>query len=70
MASYRVRFAKEILGVAFPVGSVAILHARDSERAVRAAELRFARQRGVEDWRECADRVDIADDGAGGLRPA
>ncbi|TGE02560.1 hypothetical protein [Methylobacterium nonmethylotrophicum] len=55
MSQYRVLFAKQILGVPFTVGTVEITRARDPERAVRAAALRFARQHGVEDWRERAD---------------
>lgn len=60
MPNYRVQFAKQILGVPFTVGSVEIARARDPERAMRAAEIRFARSRGVADWRECADTVDLA----------
>ena len=37
-----------------------ITRARDPMRALRAAELRFARLHGVEDWRERADRAEIA----------
>ncbi|KQO68188.1 hypothetical protein ASF49_00670 [Methylobacterium sp. Leaf104] len=60
MATYRVNFAKQILGVPFTVGSVDITRARDPMRALRAAELRFARQHGVVDWRERADQAEIA----------
>lgn len=60
MPNYRIEFAKEILGVPFPVGSVEIARARDATRALRAAELRFARQHGLLDWRERADTADIA----------
>lgn len=60
MPNYRVDFAKEILGVPFTVGSVEITRARDPERARRAAELRFARQHGVGDWRERADLALLA----------
>jgi hypothetical protein len=59
MQNYRIHFAKQILGVPFTVGSVGILRARDPERARRAAELRFARHHGVEDWRERADHSEI-----------
>ncbi|MBD8909142.1 hypothetical protein [Methylorubrum zatmanii] len=65
MPNYRVQFAKQILGVPFTVGSVEITRARDPERALRAAEIRFARSRGVTDWRECADIVDLAREGEG-----
>ena len=60
MPNYRVQFAKEIMGVPFKVGSVDIMLARDPTRALRAAELRFARQHGVIDWRERADTADLA----------
>ncbi|GEP10567.1 hypothetical protein [Methylobacterium gnaphalii] len=60
MANYRIHFAKEILGVPFTVGSVEIAKARDPGRALRAAEIRFARQHRLSDWRERADTVDIA----------
>jgi len=59
VSNYRIHFAKEILGVPFPVGSVEIAKARDPERALRAAEIRFARQHGLIDWRERADTADI-----------
>ncbi|WP_081612690.1 hypothetical protein [Methylobacterium sp. 88A] len=59
MPNYRVSFAKQIFGVPFTIGCVEISRARDPRRAQRAAELRFARQHGVEDWRERADRVAI-----------
>lgn len=55
MPSYRVAFAKEIMGVPFTIGAVDILRARDAGRALRAAEIRFARQHGVDDWRLLAD---------------
>ncbi|RVU16013.1 hypothetical protein [Methylobacterium oryzihabitans] len=61
MSHYRVLFAKQILGVPFTIGAVEITRARDSERALRAATLRFARQHGVEDWRERADRADVTE---------
>ncbi|MCE4222235.1 hypothetical protein HCU64_00590 [Methylobacterium sp. C25] len=60
MANYRIHFAKEILGVPFTIGSVEIARARDPIRALRAAEIRFARQHGLLDWRERADTADIA----------
>lgn len=55
MPSYRVAFAKEILGVPFTIGAVDISLARDAGRALRAAEIRFARHHGVDDWRLRAD---------------
>ncbi len=60
MSNYRIHFAKQILGVPFTVGFVEIARARDADRALRAAEIRFARQHGVVDWRERADIADIA----------
>ncbi|MFD1300158.1 hypothetical protein [Methylobacterium marchantiae] len=59
MPNYRVSFAKQILGVPFTIGAVEISRARDPRRAQRAAELRFARQHGIEDWRERADQVAV-----------
>ncbi|WFT79479.1 MULTISPECIES: hypothetical protein [unclassified Methylobacterium] len=59
MSQYRVQFAKEIMGVPFAVGTVEITRARDPQRAERAAALRFARQHGIEDWRERADRIEL-----------
>ncbi|GAB6844730.1 hypothetical protein HNR00_000267 [Methylorubrum rhodinum] len=61
MSTYRIQFAKEIFGVPFTVGHVDITRARDAGRALRAAEIRFARTRGVADWRECADSVALAE---------
>ncbi|KQP61776.1 hypothetical protein ASG40_00285 [Methylobacterium sp. Leaf399] len=55
MPSYRVAFAREIMGVPFTIGSVEIARARDAGRALRAAEIRFARQHGIDDWRLRAD---------------
>lgn len=60
MSNYRVQFAKQILGVPFTVGSVEIVRARDPERALRAAEIRFARSHGVLDWRERADTAALS----------
>ena len=59
MSNYRVPFAKQILGVPFTVGSVEIARARGPERALRAAEIRFARAHGVIDWRERADTAAV-----------
>ncbi|KQT45568.1 hypothetical protein ASG52_15585 [Methylobacterium sp. Leaf456] len=60
MSSYRIQFAKEIFGVPFTVGHVDISRARDAGRALRAAEIRFARNHGVTDWRERADIAALA----------
>jgi hypothetical protein len=65
VANYRIHFTKEILGVPFTVGSVEIAKARDPDRALRAAEIRFARQHGLIDWRERADAADFAASQAG-----
>lgn len=63
MPSFRVAFAKEILGVPFTIGSVEIARARDAGRALKAAEIRFARHHGIDDWRLRADcaRVEASD---------
>lgn len=61
MSRYRIQFAKEIFGVPFTVGQVEITRARDPGRALRAAEIRFARTHGVTDWRERADTAALAE---------
>ena len=53
-ARFRVTFAKEVLGLRFHIASVEVRHARDADRALRAAELKFSRQYGM-DWRMRAD---------------
>ena len=58
MGRFRVTFAKELLGLRFPIASVEVRHARDANRALRAAELRFSRRCGV-DWRMRADAREI-----------
>ena len=55
---YRVTFTKEVLGLPFPVTSVEVRHARDPDRARRAAELRFSRRYGL-DWRMRANVEDV-----------
>ena len=60
MPNYRIHFAKHIFGVPFTIAAVAIARARDPGRALRAAELRFARHLGVAAWRERADTADFA----------
>jgi len=57
-ARYRVTFAKEVLGLRFPIASVEVHRARDADRALRAAELKFSRHYGM-DWRMRADVSDI-----------
>ena len=51
-------FAKELMGLRFPVASVEVRHARDPERARRAAELRFSRRYGI-DWRMRANVEEV-----------
>ena len=58
MGRFRVTFAKELLGLRFPIASVEVRHARNANRALRAAELRFSRHYGV-DWSMRADVRDI-----------
>ena len=53
-ARYRVTFAKEVLGLPFPVTSVEVRRAHNADRALRAAELRLSRRYGM-DWRMRAD---------------
>jgi hypothetical protein len=57
---YRVDFVRVILGVSFTIASVHIRRARNLERAMRAAELRFTRRTCFADWRERADKTEIA----------
>jgi hypothetical protein len=42
LARFRVTFAKELLGLRFPIASVEVRHARDADRALRVAELKFS----------------------------
>jgi hypothetical protein len=58
VAGYRVTFAKEVLGLGFPIASMEVRHARDPDRALRAAELRFSRHYGM-DWRMLADVEEV-----------
>jgi hypothetical protein len=59
--SYRITFVKEIFGVPFPVASITVRYARTIERAQRAAELRLRRRRHIEDWRMCADALEVTE---------
>lgn len=59
MAAFRVTFSRVVFGVSFPVASLEIRRARNAVRAQRAAELRFIRRIGGDDWRECADIVEL-----------
>ena len=56
-AGYRVTFA-EMLGVRFPITSIEVRRARDADRALRAAELRFSRRFGL-DWRMRANVEEV-----------
>jgi len=55
---YRVTFAKEVMGLPFPIASMEVRDARDVDRALRAAELRFSRHYGM-DWRMRADVEEV-----------
>src|SRR3954470_8409908 len=57
-AGYRVTFAKEVMGVRFPIAAVEVRRARDPDRARRAAELRFSRRFG-QDWRMRANVEEV-----------
>jgi hypothetical protein len=56
---YRVSFSKRILGLPFTITSVVIQSARNSEQAIRAAQLRFMRWSGITHWRVRADEAKI-----------
>ena len=57
-ARFRVTFAKEVMGLRFPVAFVDVRRARDPDRARRAAELRFSRRYGL-DWRMRANVEEV-----------
>jgi len=57
-ARFRVTFAKEVLGLRFPIASVEVRHARNADRALRAAEIKFTRHYGI-DWRMRADVEEV-----------
>jgi hypothetical protein len=59
MPIYRVTFLKDIMGVPFPVASIAVRHARSPDRARQAAELRLMRRRQVADWHVVADTANV-----------
>jgi hypothetical protein len=56
---YRVRFSKLILGLPFTITSVVVQSARNSERALRAAQLKFMRWSRISDWRARADHAKV-----------
>jgi hypothetical protein len=57
-AGFRVTFAKQVMGVRFPIASVEVRPARNADRALRAAELRFSRHYGM-DWRMRANVEEV-----------
>jgi len=56
---YRVSFSRRIMGPPFTITSVVIQSARNSERALRAAQLRFMRWSRIPHWRVRADEAEI-----------
>jgi hypothetical protein len=56
---YRVSFSKRILGLPFTIASVVVRSAHSPERALRAAEIKFARLFALPDWRVRADAAEI-----------
>ena len=56
---YRVSFSKRILGLPFTITSVVIQSARNPERALRAAQLKFMRWSWIPHWRVRADETEI-----------
>ena len=55
----RVSFSKRILGLPFTIASVVVRSARNPDRALRTAKIKFARLFGVPDWRVGADTAEI-----------
>jgi hypothetical protein len=56
---YRVSFSKQILGLPFTITSVVVRSARNPERALRVAQLKFMRWSGITHWRVRADEAKI-----------
>ena len=56
---YRVSFSKRILGLPFTITSVVVQSARNSERALRAAQLKFMRWSRIPHWRVRADEAKV-----------
>ena len=56
---YRVSFSKRILGLPFTITSVVVQSARNPERALRAAQLKFMRWSRISDWRVRADEAKV-----------
>jgi hypothetical protein len=59
MGMYRVSFSKRIFGLPFTIASVVVRSARNPERALRAAKIKFMRWSGISDWRVRADEVKV-----------
>jgi hypothetical protein len=59
MMRFRVIFSRLLIGVPFPVALIDVHRAHDAARARRAAELRFMRHRGIDDWHDHADSVQV-----------
>ena len=61
MIGCRIAFYRDVFGVPFKVarGTVEIQAARDLDRAVEAAKVRFARNSRIPDWRLRADHLRI-----------
>jgi len=59
MMRFRVIFSRLLIGVPFPVALINVHRARDAARAMRVAELRFMRHRGLDDWHDHADTVEV-----------
>jgi len=64
MNTYYVNFFKSLIGcngrlVKAPQGSIEIHSARTRERAVQAAQWRFARLKRISDWSIYADKVEV-----------
>ena len=77
MPHYHVRFIKNLCDDTghqhkCVEGTVHIRRARDQDRAMRAAQHRFARSKRVPRWSLYADavEVEIEEEGAGGNNPA
>ena len=56
---YRVSFSKRILGLSFTITDVIVQPARNSKRALRAAQLRLMRWSRIPHWRVRADEVKV-----------
>ena len=61
MIGCRIEFYRDVFGVPFKVarGTVDIHAARDLDRAIEAAKIRFARASRIADWRLRADHFEV-----------